>query len=256
MKKITTRSKLLVTALAAVLTSGASAQSLTGATNAAVQGATSIATPPPPAPPPPPPPPAVSAGAVASGAAQGAAGAVVRPPLAPPSAAQAQSSGTANSAVSGSTTTGVNANATTNASATGQARGLTVATEASRQVSVTANPAETVARIQQSTFANRDLVMAELQGRLDTSAQVITALEIKADRTGDQSRAAFAKALVEVRAREKDMRTSLRDAAKATKESSWGEIQSALAKDYGAYAKAMAEAEAAAGASATGSATK
>lgn len=247
----TTRSKIIVTAMLAGLTSIASAQSITGAANSATHGAASVITAPPPAPPSTPPPPAVTPPPPASvnvgGAAQGAASTVVRPPLAPPAAAN--SAAATNSAVSGSTT-GVNANATTHASATGQTRGLSVATEASRQASVTVNTADTVALIKQSAFSIRDSVTAEVQTRVDASARVVADLEARAEQGGEKSRAAMAKALVDVRAREKALRASLRDAAKTSKESSWGEIQSVLAKDYGAYAQAVASAEAAADAGA------
>jgi hypothetical protein len=190
------------------------------------------------------PPPTVSAGA----AAQGAAATVVHAPVIPP--ATASSATAANSAVSGSVTTGVNASATTNASAAGQVHGLTVASAASQQASVTVNTADTVALIRQTAFTARDTVTAEVQARIDASAKVMAELEAKAARGGEKSRAAMAKALVEVRAREKALRVSLRDATRVAKESSWGEVQSALAKNYGDYAKAVAEAAVAADASA------
>jgi hypothetical protein len=69
------------------------------------------------------------------------------------------------------------------------------------------------------------------------------------------ARNAFAKALVEVRKQEKELRASLRAAVKASGAAAWGETQSALAHGYGAYAEAVAHAEAAAQSSADVSAT-
>ncbi|HEY8994363.1 MAG TPA: hypothetical protein VIM71_06870 [Lacunisphaera sp.] len=250
----TIRSTIIISAALAGLASVASAQGVTGAVNSATHGAATIMTPPP-APPPPatPPPPAVSlpppATVSAGAASQGAANAVVRTPIAPP--ATASSAAAANSAVGGSVTTGLNANANTHASAAGQAHGLSVASEASRQASVTVNTADTVALIKQSAFAARDNVTAEVQARADASAKIVADLEVKAEQGGEKSRAALAKSLVEVRAREKALRASLREAAKTTKESTWGEVQSELAKNYGDYAKAVAEAEVAADATAS-----
>jgi hypothetical protein len=49
-----------------------------------------------------------------------------------------------------------------------------------------------------------------------------------------------------VRKSEKQVRADLRAATKAAGESTWGSVQSELAKSYGDYAKAVAEAEVAA----------
>ncbi|SDS01780.1 hypothetical protein [Opitutus sp. GAS368] len=229
--------KIIIVSLLAGLASLASSGQVL---NGAAAGATAVRMPATPViPPPPPPPPSVNASAAAQSAA--ATSAAVRAPV-----SSAATNAAGSTAVNGSASTGLNANATTHAAAQGQVNGLAVATEASKQASVTVNTADTVAQIQTAAFARRDEVTTEVQARLDASASAMADLEVKTAQAGEKSRAAFAKILVDVRAREKALRTSLRAAAKATKEESWGAIQSELAKNYGAYAEIVARAEASA----------
>jgi hypothetical protein len=183
------------------------------------------------------PPPAASAGM--SAAASGAA----RAPVVPASSAAAASMH-ANGAVAPST--GVNVNATNHASAQGQANGLAVASVASNRASTTVNMADTVKSIHAATFAERDEVTTEVKTRLEASEKLVGELHTKAEASGEKSRAAFAKALVEVRKEQKKLRASLRAATKAADETSWGKVQSDLAANYGDYAKAVADAEVAA----------
>lgn len=205
-----------------------------------------------PPPPPPPPPPAVQAGAAAQSAT--AAGAAVRPPVVSPAAASS-TAGT-QAAAGASPASSVNVNATTHASATGQAKGLSTATTVGHNLDVTVNTASTVSEIQHAAFSAHKELAADIEARVDASTKVMTDLREKAEAAGDKSRQEFAKALVEVRAREKALRTSLKATTKAAGESTWGEVQSALAKDYGAYAEAVAKAEAAAQGSASVEAPK
>lgn len=233
-KNTITHRSLMMLVLASAVVPLVQAQAVKGVMNAATQ-VQAPATPVPP--PPPPPPPAASAAA----AAQGAAAATVRAPMGSAGAANAA----ANTAASGSVSRGVNANATTHASAQGQAHGLAVAHDASQKVSVTANPADEVAHIKETTFAQRDKLTADIESRLDASANIAADVEAKASQAEEKSRAMYAKLLVDIRAREKALRTSLREANKTTREKAWGEIQSELAKNYGAYAEVVARAEAA-----------
>ena len=234
--------KVVIASLLVGLASLASGQVLNGA----AAGATAVRVPAAPAmppPPPPPPPPSVNASAAAQSAA--ATAATVRAP-----ASSAATNAAAGTAVTGSASTGLNANATTHAATQGQVNGLAVAADASKQASVTVNTADTVAQIQATAFAQRDTVTADVQAKLDASASAMAGLEAKAAQAGEKSRAAFAKILVDVRAREKALRANLREAAKATKAEAWGTIQSELAKNYGAYAEVVARAEASAAADA------
>lgn len=245
MKKYSTHNLMLVAALVA-LPSLALAQvanatgAVTGAVNAAAQVNRLPVTPPPP-------PPAISASAAAQGAT--AAAATVRAPVINPAAASS-AAGT-QIAAGASTTSGLNANATTHASVTGQTHGLSQAATVGHNASVAVNPAGTISEIKGSAFNTRKELAAEIEGRVDASMKAMAALQAKAEAAGDKSRREFAKALVEVRAREKALRASLKATTQAAGESTWGEVQSALAKNYGDYAQAVASAEAAAQGSAS-----
>lgn len=240
--------QVLIVTGAVALASVASAQHAgAGAAVRAVPAVPAIpaapATPAVPAVPAVPPTPTVSAGATA-GSNAAAAGAV-RAPVIPPGSASAQGHGRVGAGASASSS-GLNVNASDHASAQGQANGLSVATVASDRTRASLRMDETVHAIRGASFATRDQVTAEVQARLDDSEKVVTELRVKADAAGDKSRAAFARALANVRKQERQVRADLRAATKAAGESTWGSVQSELAKSYGAYAKAVAEAEVAA----------
>jgi hypothetical protein len=191
--------------------------------------------------------PAATAGvAVNAGPANGAASvAVPANPVTLPANSQAGAHASGNSAVSGSLPGGVNAGV-------GGAAGTPNAGLTST-ASTVLNPAATVQSIREAAFASRNALATEIGSRLDASQRAIAALEARAAQTADRSRSALARALGEVRAREKDLRASLRDTVKTTRESTWGDVQSALASTYGTYAQAVADAEAAAQAEITAS---
>lgn len=256
--KNTLRNVVLVSGFSA-LAAFASAQALQGAANAAGNVRAPVLPPPPPvtatantaaqnataaaasvrAPVLPP-----SAAATASVATQGAAAASVRTPVTPPVSPNA--SGVAQAHVAAGVPAGTpNINAQTHASAQGQAAGAAFANALSNEATVSLDATSTVQSIRAATFAERRRVNTDVQTRLDASAEHIANLQARAEASGEKSRAAFAKALVEVRQREQELRATLKDSVKTTKESSWGEIQSALAQNYGAYAQAVIQAEAA-----------
>lgn len=246
----TTLRCLLVVASAAALTASASAQLLNNATSTA----TSVRPVVPPAPPPPAPrtvtpptvtPPAVNVSSAAQSAASAAA--TVRAPIVPPAQAATATAGTVGATVSTSATQPPTVVGSANASATGQlhgAAGLNVA--ATHGINATVNTAETTAAIQQTAFAARDQLSADLHAQIDASARALLDAKARADAAGDQTRAEFTRAMREVRAAEKEFRSALKTAVKTTKESTWGEVQSQLARDYSAYAEAVLAAEAAA----------
>lgn len=275
--------KILLASVVVSLASLASAQGVGGA----VSGATSATThlvptvpPAPPAPPPPamPPPPSVNASAAAQGAMSAAT--AVRPA---PSATSTMAG--ANSAVGGSaagvnatgpaysssaatssaghaaaatgvtpavnaSASGVDASASTHAATVGEVKGVAFGQDSTQHAGVSVNRDGAVARLHQATFTERASVIADAQSRVDASSAALTRLEARASQAGDRSRAEFAKLLVEARAREKEVRSSLREATLAAKEETWGKVQSELARDYGAYAEIVARAEATAGAGA------
>ncbi len=227
--KNTIRNIVLVSGLF-TLTSFASAQAVRGAAGAAGSVRAPVLPPP--------------SAASANLAARSATAASVRAPVTPPVSPNASS--VAQTRVAAGMPAGTpNINAQTHASAQGQAAGAAFANTASNQASVALDATDTVKTIREAAFAQRERVNADIQARLDASATLVADLQARAEASGEKSRAALAKALVEVRQHEKELRASLRDSTKATKESSWGEIQSALAQNYGAYAQAVIQAEAA-----------
>jgi len=236
--KNTIRSIVLVSSLSA-LASFATAQVLNSAASAAGAVRAPAITPPPP--PPPPPAPAAAANIAAQGAAASAT-AVKRPLLTPVSA---NAAGAAQGSAAASSAGIPNINAQTRASAQGQASGVAFSHGTANQASVSLDASGTEKTIRGAAFAMRESVNAEVQARLEASATAVAELRARADAAGEKSRAAFAKALTEVRQRERELRANLKASVQATKESSWGEVQSALAQSYGAYAQAVVQAEAA-----------
>lgn len=235
MKNKITAHVLIITGLAA-LASVAAAQAV-NAVGAAQTAVTAV-----PTVPPVPPAPAISAGAATSAAA--GVSAATRAPVLPPTASTAAVAAGANAGTQ--VTPGLNTQASTHASAQGQANGLAVATVASDNTRVTLRMDETVKTIHAAAFAEREKMATEVQARLDASANLVSELRLRAEAAGDKSRAAFAKALAEVRKSEKQVRADLRAATKAAGESTWGSVQSELAKSYGVYAQAVAAADVAA----------
>lgn len=238
--KNTIRNLVLVSSLTA-LAASAPAQVLHAAGGAA--GAVAAPVIPPPSPPPP-------ANIAAHGAASSAVGAQM--PVLPP--VDAHASGAARSHA----TAGVpdapagtpNLSARTHASAEGEANGVAFGNRTAGGATVGLNTPATTDEIRGAAFTGRDQVRTDVEARLNASSKAVKGLQARAEAAGEKSRKAFAKALVEVRQREKDLRASLKASAKADGESSWGKVQSDLARDYGAYAQAVARAEVAAGSNA------
>lgn len=229
----TTTRCLLVVASAAALAATGSAQLVHSATNAA----TSVRPVVPPMPPPP------TATVNASAAAQNAANAAanVRAPVLPPTASATAATATT-SAVGASVST-ANRPAvvgSANASAAGQlhgAAGLDVA--ATHGINATVNTAATTTQIEQATFESRKQLSADIEAKIEASEKALADLKTRADAAGDHARDDLARAMRDVRAKEKELRASLRSSVKSAKESTWGEVQSQLAKDYSAYAQAV-----------------
>lgn len=226
---------LLVAASAAALAVTASAQLLSGAANSATAVRPALPTPPPPPP----------ISATAATAAQNAAttAATVRAPIAPTVNATAATTSQAGASVS----VARDVNLTAQADGATQAAIHSVALDhhASHQASLTLSPADTIESIRQAAHATRTTLAAEIQAKVDASSDALAQLKARADEAGARTRSEFGRALRVVRSKEKELRASLKDAVKAKTETAWGEVQSALARDYSAYAEAVASAEAA-----------
>jgi hypothetical protein len=225
-----TRTVLLVT-FASILAPLATAQ-VAGAANAASSTVRS-------APPTPPSPPSVSAGA-RSDAAMNAASR-------PTGATHADG---ASSAAVRTDRSGVNSSADIHASATGQERGLAVANTVSGGAAASLNVPDVVHQIHDTSFAGREAVTKDVDAKIDATSHTLSDLRHSARELKGDARDRFNAAYDDVRAKEKALKSSLKEARKAT-EANWAEAQAKLASDYDAYAQAVASAEATTSATAT-----
>ncbi len=181
--------------------------------------------------------PAQAGGAInATGAAQAA---IQRPVVAPsvPAGASLRGSASTNLPPTARANPGLNPQATTHASVNAQERGLTVAALASSGA--------TVDEIRTAATANRDGVLASVDGQLEIGGQITANLRRQSRHLEGEAKANFKAAMEDVKTCEKTARQSLRAARKA-KGDAQAEAQAKLADDYAAYTEAVARAEAAA----------
>lgn len=185
----------------------------------------------------------ISAG-TAAGASSGAAGSVNSPVNRPDLGASTNVGGQVDTRAT--TEPGrVDVGAGGRTSVDSRVNGAGVGSMVTGESSISLRTDDTVRAIQSTAFATRDQVTTDVQARIDATSGLLDELRSRADAAGDQSKTAFARAVSEVRQREREVRASLRAAARATADS-WGEVQSELAQNYSAYARAVAEAEVAA----------
>jgi hypothetical protein len=152
-----------------------------------------------------------------------------------------------------SASTGLNANASAHASAEGRTHGLAIAAAASGGLTTSLAADETQAAIHRTGFAERAKLTTDIEARLQASEKLVAELEADAKGAEGKSRSALAKSVVEIRKQQKEVRASLKAAAKAA-EKNWGKVQSELAKSYGDLAQVVANAEVTAKASTTATA--
>lgn len=138
------------------------------------------------------------------------------------------------------------ANASTGAAVSASAREIGATVRADQSAGTPMETRALVENIHRATFATRETVAAEISSRLAENDARLQALQARVEQAESPSRAALARALHDVRAAEKELRSSLRAATKETDESRWGAVQSALARDYSTYARTVIAAEAAA----------
>ena len=139
---------------------------------------------------------------------------------------------------------GVNANATTHASAQGQADGLAVSSQVSGGAARNLDVDSVVHSIHHTSFEARDSVTTDVAGRVDASEREMADLSARAQGESAETRASFAKAEAEVRAKAKLVRADLKAATVAQDTSAWGRAEASLAENYRAYGLAVADAEA------------
>ena len=190
-----------------------------------------------------PPTPTVSAG-VAAGATSGVAGSVNTPVARPDLGASADATSRAGANVSVSPGR-ADVRTDNRSSANPRLTGIDHAVAVTGETSASLRATDTLQQIQATGHATRDQVTSTVQERIAATNGTLGELRARAEAAGEKSKAAFARALTEVRQREQAVRANLREAAKASGEN-WGKIQSELAQSYGAYAEAVAQAEVAA----------
>lgn len=181
--------------------------------------------------------PAHAGGAInAGGAAQAA---IQRPVVAPsvPAGASMRGSASVNLPPTARANPGLNPQATTHASVHAQERGLTVAALASSGA--------TVEEIRTAARANRESVLANVDGQLEIGGRITANLRRQSRQLEGEAKVNFKAAMEDVKTCEKTVRQSLREARKA-KGDAQAEAQARLADDYAAYTEAVARAEAAA----------
>jgi hypothetical protein len=168
-----------------------------------------------------------------------------------------QASGAINSNVAGSAATQVDSNgivvngtATNNTAIARQTPGLSVAGANSNSISASLNSADTVAQINGTALQTRDGVVTRVNGQIQNADQAMGNLRTTGRELKGDARKQFDAAYDDVRARERDLKRSLREANNA-KDETWMDARSKLASNYDAYVQAMARAEAAAQVNAT-----
>jgi hypothetical protein len=107
--------------------------------------------------------------------------------------------------------------------------------------------AATVRGIRETALWDRDRAVEILDTRVDASRRALDRLQDSADRLGADARRRFDAAIADSRAAENALRRNLRGAGAATVDT-WDYTRDEIAKDYDAYAAAVARAEIAAGA--------
>jgi hypothetical protein len=108
--------------------------------------------------------------------------------------------------------------------------------------------ARIINQIQTATLAQRDTVTSELGSRMDAAQRALATLRERMSLPGQRSGNTFVwqRAFMQARACDQAMRKSLQAARESGTASTWSTAQAALVRNYGDYAKAVADVEAAA----------
>ncbi len=122
---------------------------------------------------------------------------------------------------------------------------MAVAGANANSITASLNSTATVAQINGAALQTRDGVVTQVNGQIQNADQALGGLRTTGRELKGDARKQFDAAYDDVRARERDLKRSLREANNA-KDDTWADARSKLATDYDAYVQAMARAEAAA----------
>ncbi len=130
--------------------------------------------------------------------------------------------------------------------ATAQLNPLAAEPPPTAAITTSLNAAATTQAILACAFLARETVLPEVEMRLGTAEKAMDQLHSRVAASSDAAtKAAFEAAYTEVQTRQKALHSSLAAAIRVRDASDWDAARSALAKDYAAYANAVAQAEAA-----------
>jgi len=108
------------------------------------------------------------------------------------------------------------------------------------------DPAMT-SRIQSAPLAQRDAVIAEIESRMNAAQQALVALRdrVGSPAPGNANTVVLQRASMQARTTEQALRKNLQKARESKTAPTWAAARTALARNYGDYAKAVADMEAA-----------
>jgi hypothetical protein len=162
----------------------------------------------------------------------------VLPPTEPPANAGANAAGTAG--VNADRPLPADANAAANVDAASQTHGLNAQASGTAAVSTALNPSDTIHSIQSTTFDERRTLLNEVSDRIDAGDKLVSSLKRDPRALNTDVRTEFKSALDDVKAKEKFLKRSLKEASNASNVDAWTVAQGTLAADYEAYATAVA----------------
>jgi hypothetical protein len=158
----------------------------------------------------------------------------VLPPTEPPAAAGANATGAAG--VNADRPLPADANAAANAAAQTQGPNARF----SGAVSTALSPPDTIRDIQSTAFDARKSLLNEVSDRIDAGRELVSSLKRDPSAANADTRTEFNSALDDVKAKEKILNRSLKEARNAGNADAWMVAQTTLAADYEAYATAVA----------------
>jgi hypothetical protein len=163
----------------------------------------------------------------------------VLPPTQPPAGVGANAATNADAAgQTHGSNAGLDANA--NGDAAAQAHGPNAQASGAAVVSTALSPPATIRDIQSTTFDARRSLLNEVSDRMDAGNELVSSLKRDPRAVTTDTRTEFNSALEDVKAKEKILKRSLKEARNASNADGWMVTQTTLAADYEAYATAVA----------------
>ncbi len=162
----------------------------------------------------------------------------VSPPTEPPAAAGTNATGAAG--INADRPLPADTNAAVNADAADQTHGPNAQASVAATVSTALSPPATIRDIRSTTFDTRKSLLNEVSDRIDAGNELVSSLKRDPRAVNADTRTEFNSALNDVKAKEKILKRSLKEAGNASNADAWMVAQPTLAADYEAYATAVA----------------